>query len=245
MNLIVVLNLIVFFSCTQDKNKKIVVACAANLQFAMEEIKNKYDQDKRNNIDLIFGSSGKLTAQIISGAPYDIFISADTSYPLSLWHNKLCFNKPKIFTYGRLVLWTTGLQTKLKIDDLENEIYKKIAVANPKLAPYGKAAIESLKFYGVYDKIKHKLIFGESIGQVNHFISSNKEIIGMTALASVKNNNTMGVWIEIPIQSHDSIAQGMVIVKNGKIVDPQVLDFYNYLSSKTCKKILSDYGYYN
>jgi molybdate transport system substrate-binding protein len=151
---------------------KLTVAAAANVQFVMAELVKDFESTTGIKTDIILGSSGKLTAQIKEGAPYDIFVSADMKYPEELYKSGFATGSPKVYANGLLVLWTIQTDSKpdadLKI--LTSNAIKKIAIANPATAPYGEASVEAMNYYKVYDQVKDKLIYGESISQTNQYI---------------------------------------------------------------------------
>ena len=146
-------------SCSNKESNSLKIATAANMQYAMKELTSSFHKQTGIKCDIIVSSSGKLTAQIKEGAPYDIFVSADMKFPNELYTTGFTFNKPKVYAFGKLILWTLdeNLQPNLKL--LENSTIKHIAVANPKTAPYGAAAEELLKKELLFDKIKNKFVF--------------------------------------------------------------------------------------
>ena len=234
-------------TCSPPKSPHLTIATAANTQFAMKELSEAFTNETNIKCDLILSSSGKLTAQIVEGAPYDIFISADMKFPNELWEKEKTYQQPTVYAYGKLVLWTSKKEITPSLDILASDQVKHIAIANPKTAPYGKAAIEALKYYKVYDQIKDKLVFGESISQTNQFITSKSADIGITAqsivLAPTLKNE--GTWISIDQNSYEPIAQGAVVLKEGRRNKNKLLadQFFEFLFSEKAKEILKDYGY--
>jgi molybdate transport system substrate-binding protein len=225
---------------------KVTVAVAANAQYAMKEIVKQYEKETGKELELIIGSSGKLTAQIREGAPFDIFLSADMEYPQVLYKEGLTLSEPKIYAYGSLVLWTMKDFDLLNINVLLLPEVKVVALANPKIAPYGEAAIDVMKYYKVYEKAEPKLVYGESISQVNQYIISKAADIGFTAKSVVLSPEMQGKgkWMEIDKKAYKPIAQGAVLLKSSKernAADAEL--FYNYLYSEKAKKILKKYGY--
>jgi len=230
------------------QENKVTVAVAANMQYAANKLKEKFEQETSIKIEIILGSSGKLTQQIMEGAPYDIFISADTKYPSELYKNKFTSDTPRVYAKGLLVLWTNkeGIDPSKDLTILLSGSVKKIAVANPQTAPYGVAAEEILKHYNLYEKVKSKLVFGESISQTNQFIISQSADIGFTAKSVVLSDEMKGKgkWIDIDSKSYSPIAQAAVILKHGVETNKTLSEkFYNYLYSKTAKDIFRQFGY--
>lgn len=235
-------------SLSAQAQRKVTVAVAANMQYAMNALKAKFEQQSGITVEVILGSSGKLTQQIQEGAPYDVFISADTSYPQTLYRNKFGTASPRVYAKGVLVLWTTvpGIEPTTDLKVLLAGNIKKIAIANPKTAPYGVAAEAILKHYNIYDKIKDKLVFGESITQTNQFISSQSADIGFTAKSVVLSDEMKGKgrWIDLDINTYTPIEQAAVILKHAAETNKDASQkFYNYLYSKTAKDIFKQFGY--
>ena len=239
--------LIVLFalSCQRDTTKKLTIATSANLQFAMKELVDNFTEISSIPCEIVVGSSGKLTAQISAGAPYDVFVSANMLYPTRLFENELTTAPPKIYAQGKLVLWTMQEQIELTLDNLENEKIKHIALANPKTAPYGKAAVEYLLITDLFGKIESKIVYGESIAQVNQFVNSQVVDMGFTAKSVVLSPQMKGKgsWMEIPEELYTPIAQGIVLLKNEAGKETQAQQFSDFLFSAQGEKILEDFGY--
>lgn len=249
--LILVISL--FITCTNDQkkpeipSKKLTVAVAANVQFAMKALKTAFEATSDTELDIIIGSSGKLTAQIIQGAPYDLLISANMKYPETLFQKGFATQAPKIYAYGSLVLWTMhdfDLVSGLSI--LKNNPIKKIAIANPKNAPYGEQAIQAFQHSQILHQIKTKLVYGESIAQTNQYILSKVCDVGITAKSVVLSPDLKGKgqWIDVPATTYEKIAQGVVITSYGHKQHPATAhEFYDFLFSETAQAILKMYGY--
>ena len=231
-------------SCHQAKSEKLNIAVAANMQFAIKELAKKFTNQTKIECDLIISSSGKLTAQIREGAPFDIFVSADMKYPTALYNNGFTEKQPRIYAYGKLVIWTMEKDILPTIDVLEKNKINHIALANPKTAPYGSATIEVLKHFDIYDKIKNKLVFGESIAQVNQFVISRAAEIGFTAKSVLLSSELKdkGNWTDIEATTYSPIEQGVVILKNTNR-EKEAKQFYDFLFSNEGKEILKDFGY--
>ncbi|SDX41531.1 molybdate transport system substrate-binding protein [Lutibacter oricola] len=234
-----------FFSCTKKKTNTITVATAANMQYAMKELTNTFTQLTSIKCNIIISSSGKLTAQIKEGAPYDIFVSADMKFPNELNKHGFSATTPKIYAYGKLILWSTKNNIQPSFDLLTSEKIKHIAIANPKTAPYGIAAEEILKKEQLFEHVKHKFVYGESVAQTNQFITTNAAEIGFTAKSVIYSSNikNKGNWIDINQDNYTSISQGVVILKNSPSNQNQVKQFYNFLFSKKGIEILNKFGY--
>ncbi len=232
---------------TEQTTDTLTIAIAANVQFAMEELEEAFEQQSSIALEVIIGSSGKLTAQITQGAPYDLFISANMKYPQSLYENGLTTAPPQVYAYGALVLWTLQEQSDLAQtwqERLKNT--HKVAIANPKNAPYGEQAIHALRHFQLYDEVAPKLVLGESIAQTNQYILSGACELGFTAKSVVLSPTlkTTGTWVELPEDSYQPIAQGVVVTTFGAKNHPKASQsFYDFLFSATADQIFKTYGY--
>ena len=236
---------IIFVGCQDNHNKKIVVATAANMESAMKALVNAYTNKTGVEFELIVGSSGKLTAQIMEGAPYDIFVAANMKYPEAVYAGGKAKNIPKVYAKGKLVLWSMVENTNVSIDALTEPAIEHIALANPKTAPYGVAAKEVLQYYGINEILGPKLVFGESIGQTDQFIISQAAQIGFTALSTVLSPamKGKGSWIAINPSLYSNISQGVVLVDRKEDNNQDAQGFYDFLFSVETKEILKEFGY--
>lgn len=236
--------LLTAFSCKEQPSEKLEIAAAANMQHPIKELMAVFEKETGIASTVSVASSGKLTNQIKNGAPYEVFLSADMSYPEDLYKNGFTPEPAKPYAYGKLVLWT-ATDEEPSIALLKEERIKHIAIGNPRLAPYGIAAQEVLEYYKLYESLKEKYVFGESITQVNQFISSGAAEVGFTALAVVKSpsNQDVGKWIAIPDSLYSPIGQGAVLIKHKGEVSEQAQKFYDFLYSDKGREILSKYGY--
>lgn len=241
---IIALCLIMLSACQGKQPQKLSIAVAANMQFAMKELTKTFTNKTGIQCELIISSSGKLTTQIKEKAPYDVFVAADMNYPEVLFKSGFTTKKPEIYAYGQLVLWSIkdGLTPSLEL--LNDKQIRHIALANPKMAPYGVATIEVLKHFNLYDNLKNKLVYGESISQTNQFIVSKAAEIGFTAKSVVLSPEmkNKGNWIDIDDANYSPIAQGAVIIKHTKVIE-EAEQFYEFLFSTDAKEILTKYGY--
>ena len=224
------------------------VATAANVQFAMKDIEVAFEEKYGVNINIIIGSSGKLTAQIVQGAPYDLLISANLKYPLHLYQEKLATTPPNIYALGSLVVWTW--QDGLILDDtlgvLESAAVHKIAIANPKNAPYGEQALTAMEHFGRKEAVTSKLVYAESIAQTNLYVTTKNCEVGFTAKSVVLAPDMIGKghWIEVPAAAYQPIEQGIVITKYGASKNQQTAQqFYDFMFADTAQQILKKYGY--
>jgi len=238
---------ILLFACTHTNPKppKLRIAASANMQFAIKGLMDEFTNRTHIETELITASSGKLTAQIQEGAPFDVFLSADMKYPTALYENGFTHSKPVSYAYGQLVLWTMNQTIPLSLDSFSIGSIKHIALANPKTAPYGLAAKEVLVKKKSWSSIKDKLVFGESIAQTNQFVVTQSAEIGFTAKSVVLSSNLKdkGRWVAIDSNLYGDIVQGFVIVKHPQTPLLQAKQFQSFLFSKEAQKILKDFGY--
>jgi molybdate transport system substrate-binding protein len=221
------------------------VACAANLQTVIKVLQADFKSRTGIVVEPIIGSSGKLVAQIINGAPFDVFLSADIDYPLQLSQEDLTEYSPVVYALGNLIVCTTrpydiGSWKRL----IEKDRLDKIAIANASIAPYGRAAEEVLKKLDLLDKAKPLLVYGESIAQVNTYITTGVAGIGFTAQSLLldPNNTSNLTWRLIDPKLYNPIQQGMVLLKKSENKEA-AKKFYMYMTSNPAKKILRTYGY--
>ncbi len=233
-----------YWACQDANTSKLTIATAANMQFAMQALQTAFTTETGIECETIISSSGKLTAQIKEGAPFDILVSADMKYPIDLYQNGLTLGEPQIYAKGNLVLWTM-LEEEVTIDLLDKKNTKHIALANPKTAPYGAAAKEVLAHYQLLEKVESKLVFGESIAQVNQFITSQVADIGFTAKSVVLSPQIKGrgQWLALDSNIYTPINQGIALLKTDKKREEQAQMFYKFLLSTKGKEILTNFGY--
>jgi molybdate transport system substrate-binding protein len=241
----VIITAICLFMATSSFAQNLKVAVAANLQGVIKVLAKDFEQKTGLKVDPIVGSSGNLSAQIKNGAPFNLFLSADMNFPETLYKEGFSLKAPVAYAYGSLIICSTqniGFENWERV--LLSERIKKIAIANPAIAPYGKAAEESLKQKGVLDDIKSKIVNGESIAQVNTYITTGVVDIGFTTRALVKDaeGKTTLYWKEIDPKSYTPIKQGMIIIKQTK-ENADAIKFYEYILSPAAKAILREYGY--
>lgn len=245
LSIILILGAAIITSCKKEDTKKLTIATAENVQFAMQELIEEFTQETGIETEIIHGSSGKLLAQIMEGAPYDVFVSADMKYPNTLYKAGKAATKPKVYAYGKLVLWTVKDEIMPSLKILTSDSIHHIAMANPKTAPYGVATQEVLKHIGADEQIEEKLVFGEGIGQTNQFINSGAADIGFTAMSVVMSPklSTKGKWIPLDTSTYTPIAQGAVVIKKEGKNTEKAQAFYQFLFSAKAKPILEKYGY--
>lgn len=239
IKILIFISLFCMCACTSPK-KTLKVAVASNMEAAFQEIVKEFKNENENvKIDVIVTSSGKLYTQIVNGAPFDVFVSADFDYPEKLIKEGKVIGKVIEYAQGTLIIWTKKEGDFSNVNFLDSK-YEKIAIANPETAPYGKAAVEYLKKTGVYEKIKNKLVFAESIGQVNHFVESKVVDFGFTSSSVVTGKKEN--WEEINKNDYSPIRQGMCQLIQSK--DNEVaIHLLEFMQSEKAKRILTKFGY--
>lgn len=225
----------------------LTVAYAANLQYAIKELQAKFSQQHPTIVlRLLSGSSGKHNAQIRNGIPVDIFLSADFAFPSQLYQDGFTLTKAKTYAIGQLVLWTRR-DIPVHKEILATSTIKKISLADPKLAPYGKAAMEVLKKSKLLEKVKHKLVYGENAATAVSYIYSEAADIGFIPKSTVlaPTMRKIGMWKDISSNLYHPIEQAMVILNYAKESGNQknALLFWEFLLSKEAKIIFEKYGY--
>jgi molybdate transport system substrate-binding protein len=226
---------------------QITVACAANVRFAMEDIKSAFEKESGATVTTIYGASGMLTSQIKNGAPFDLFVSADMSYPESLYVWHYAIDKPQTYAYGKLVIWSAkGLEPDPLLTCLKNGSILKIGIPDPKTAPYGREAVKAMKRAGIYEQLLPKLVFGENILQTAQYIRMGLVEIGFNskAVASAGPMKGVGTWVDVDSSLCDPIAQGVVELRYGKDNNPELAEkFYAFLFGNESRSVLLKFGY--
>lgn len=224
------------------------IAVAANVSYAIDDLKKEFHKKNPDTkVNVTLGSSGKLTAQITHGAPYDIFISANMSYPNKLYDEKIAITKPIVYAQGALsLLSNTQRSFRHGIYLLENMLVKRIAIANPKTAPYGKAAFEVLENAKILESVKNKIIYAESISQTVTYtlMAADVGIVAKSSLYSkkMKKYKKNIHWVDIDTKLYTPIKQGMSILKHAQ-QNKEAKAFYEFIQTKEAKMILQSYGY--
>nr|WP_314901060.1 molybdate ABC transporter substrate-binding protein [uncultured Deefgea sp.] len=221
------------------------LAAAASLQPVISALSKDFSQKTSHTFQTSFGASGKLFAQLNHGAPFDVFMSADLKYPQELIKTGAAITPVVHYANGALVLWTA--QSAIPKDWagwLKSNAVKKIAIAQPDSAPYGREALRVLNTQNLLPTLQSKLVFGESVAQASQFVSAGAAQAGFTAQSIVANpdQKQSGAWLEIPQAMHLPIAQGAVLSKRGKD-NPAAKAFMTYLQSPAAQAILNRYGF--
>lgn len=225
---------------------EVKVAVAGNFAQPMKDIAAEFEKDTGHKLSLTQGATGKFYAQITNGAPFEVFLSADDETPSKLVKEGKAVSGTQ-FTYaiGRLVLWSPD--EKL-VDQggavLKTDRFKFVAIANAKVAPYGRAAVQTMQKLGVLSTIEPRVVQGESITQTHQFVTTGNAQLGFVALSQVWENNRIksgSGWL-IPEEMHEQLRQDIVLLNPGKDSSAATA-LVNYLKSDKAKKIIDRYGY--
>jgi molybdate transport system substrate-binding protein len=228
--------------------QSLAVAAASDLQAALPAIAAQFEKDTGRKVTLTFGSSGNFFAQIRNGAPFDVFLSADIDYPRQLEQTGTA-ERGSLYPYatGRLVLWTrkdSGINVGRGLSVLVDSRVRRIAIANPEHAPYGRAAVAALQHEGLYERVKGKFVLGENISQTAQFAQSGNATVGLLALslALAPALKSAGTYLEIPADLHPPIEQAAVVVAASR-QKALAQQFVDALKQPAVAQILKAYGF--
>ncbi|NOQ72318.1 MAG: molybdate ABC transporter substrate-binding protein [Crocinitomix sp.] len=246
MRIIIAFLLGFLVSCGASTNneKTIKIACAANMQLAMDSIAVLFNAEHGIQCEVTTASSGMLTAQIENGAPYDIFVSANMSYPNMIYKNGNG-SKPVIYAKGRLLLVVNNQNQYASIDEaLADPQIRRIGIANDKTAPYGMAATQYLMETGKMEELKSRLVTGESVGQINQYLITGAVDAAFTSYSfKVKNGNKFN-YFEVDPAYFEPIDQAIMILDHGnKHHASESNELLKFFSSLKCKDVLNYFGY--
>lgn len=233
---------------THAEAEELTIAAASDLAFAFKDLIRDFEAQTNDHVKFISGSSGHFYTQIINGAPFDLYFSADISYPKKLIDAGLAV-EDSLYHYatGRIVLWVpkgSTLDVNKGIPVCLEPAVKKVAIANPKHAPYGRAAVSALEHYQVADRVNDKLVFGENISQAAQFVQSGAADLGIIALsiALAPTVEQQGTYWLIPSEAHPPLEQGAVIVKSAKHSE-KAKKFLTFMKSAPARSVMKRYGF--
>lgn len=225
----------------------LTVAIAANLKYVFDDLSAEFRKETGIETQSVLNASGKIATQVRNGAPFDVFMSADMEYPEGLYKDGFATSPPKPYAYGQLVLWTQkDVDLSKGVAGLAEASVGKIAIANPKVAPFGRQALRALDYYKVRAAVEPKLVYGESITQVSQYVDSKAADVGFSAKSIVVSAETAGKgkWVEVPTESYEPIAQGVVILKHGSEANGETArKFYGFVLSSKARAIFAKHGY--
>ncbi|HZH74754.1 MAG TPA: molybdate ABC transporter substrate-binding protein [Archangium sp.] len=233
-----------------EKKRRVTIAAASDLKFALDELVNGFRAENPGaEVQVTYGSSGNFLAQISNGAPFDVFLSADVAYPRKLVEQGLVQDDVFLYAVGRIVLWVPK-GSSLAVEQLGMKVLlepaaRRIAIANPQHAPYGRAAESAMKSQGVYEAVKDKLVLGENIAQTAQFVESGNADVGIIALALALAPvmKDKGQHWEVPLDAYPRMEQGGAILKRAQDVE-LARRFRDYLLGPQGKALLERYGFF-
>ena len=222
------------------------IAVASNFAEVAKHLAIEFESNSEHRLTIVKGSSGRFYAQILNGAPFDVFLSADTEKPSQLI--SLGYGQPdSAFTYatGRLVLWSRD-ESLIKGDAsvLYSDAFYKVAYANPRLAPYGKAALEVMEALSLFESLERNLVQGDNISQVYQFVFTGNAELGFVAQSQILHNSELGVgstWV-IPAALHSPIKQDAVLLSRAK-GNVAAKEFMSFLRLPSSQAVIRSYGY--
>ena len=226
----------------------LTVAAASDLQAVLPVLADRFDRQSGMTTRLTFGSSGNFFSQIQSGAPFDVFLSADLEYPRQLVAAGAAL-PDSLYEYGsgRLALWArkdAGIDVRRGLQLLADARVRRIAIANPEHAPYGRAAVAALRHEHLYASAQSKLVLGENISQAAQFVQSGNADVGILALsvALAPALKSSGVYFEIPADWHPPIRQAAIIIRASQN-QKAARDFLAFLKQPASLQLLADFGF--
>ena len=227
-------------------NEGVLIAAAADLKFSLDQIVVDFRQGHPDAvIDVSYGSSGNFAAQIRQNAPFDLFFSADIDYPRKLATDGFAASSIVPYAVGRIVLWSASFDaSELTLADLDSDAITRIAIANPRHAPYGKRAQEALHASAMWDKVQPKLVFGENIAQTAQFVQSGSVQVGIIALSLARSPElaSKGAYYLIPDSLHTPLEQAFIVTRHGA-ENPVAKAFANYMQSAAAREVMRASGF--
>ena len=224
---------------------EVTVAVAANAAEAVEALAADFEQRTGHRVTVTVGSTGKLYAQILHGAPFDVFLAADQERPRLLVEQGLAVeDSRRTYAIGRLVLWSSDPTLEASAETLRASSFRRLAIANPDLAPYGAAARDTLRELGLWESLRPKIVVGENVGQSFTMTASGNAELGLVALSSVLSprNGREGSYWKVPAKLHSPIRQDAVLLDRAK--DNKVArDLHRFLSSPKALETMESFGF--
>jgi molybdate transport system substrate-binding protein len=234
----------------QSPPSVLTIAAAADLKFALDDLVKQFEEKyPATKVNVTYGSSGNFFAQFQNGAPFDLFFSADIGYPRKLAEKGLGADDVFLYAIGCIVVWVPKdspvAVDKLGIKALLEPSIRKIAVANPEHAPYGRAAVAALKALNVYDQVASRLVYGENIAQTAQFVQSGAADVGILALslAVAPQMRDAGRFWQVPLDAYPRMEQGGIILKSAKNLET-ARAFRDFVLGDHGREVLKHYGFY-
>ena len=229
------------------RSEQVLVAVAANFAEVARALESEFERNGEHSIDLVIGSTGKLYAQIMNGAPFDVLLAADQERPRRLEEARLSMaGSRRTYAIGRLVLWSPDPQ-RLAGDGvavLRGGEFRSLAIANPRLAPYGAAAAAALQALGAYGELRSRIVMGENVGQAHAMVASGNAELGLIALSSVRRPGSAAlgsIW-ELPADLYSPIRQDAVLLARA-MDNIAARAFLDFLAGAFAIQLIERYGY--
>ena len=228
--------------------QQITVAAAADLNYALTQLAQRFEHTSGIKVTLSFGASGNLYSQMTNGAPFDLFFSADEDYPKKLAEAGVAESPSvRVFAVGHLVLWVPSRSSldlaKMRMQTLTEPSVAHIAIANPQHAPYGRAALAALEHYGLKEKVAGKLVYGENVSQAAQFVQSGNAQAGLIALSLAKSPAMAdrGRYWEVPADAYPPLMQAAVVLSASKQKQAAAA-FLEFVLSPVGRDVLQQFG---
>ena len=236
--------LLALFLVSGASGEQATVAVAANFAWPMAELEAAFEAGGAHGLTTVSGSTGQLYSQIVNGAPYDIFLAADQARPRELFLGGLADGSPFTYAIGRLVLWTRDpeLASNLSPDTLRDGPFRRLAIANPILAPYGVAARKTLQFMKLWEPLQSKIVFGENVGQAFAMAETRNAELGLVALSAAVAYSGSAAYAAVPSEYHSPIRQDAILLNRGRD-NPAALAFIGFLQGADAGRIIAAAGF--
>lgn len=223
----------------------ITLAAASSLKPAVDALVADFRSARpQDRVETVYGASGTLLAQIRQGAPFDLFFSADLDYPRALVEQGGAGSEVRVYAVGRLVLWSASIDvSRMTLADLADARFGRIAIANPRTAPYGARAEQALRASAVWERVQDRLVYGENIAQAAQFVATGNATVGILARSlALEPALARGRYALIPDSLHQRLDHGFVLTRRGAR-QPLALAFANYVGSDPARSILHRAGF--
>lgn len=244
--IIACLAILLAFAAPLHAAERITIAAAADLKFAMDELVAAFRVlHPEDHIEVAYGSSGKFHTQIRQGAPFDLYFSADIAFPRELAALGLAASDVRLYAIGRIVIWSALEDaSRLTLADLAAPRFRRIAIANPDHAPYGKRAVEALQAAGAWEAVQPRLVLGENIAQAAQFVQTGNAQVGIIALSLALNPElaSRGAHALIPDTLHEPLEQGFIITRRAE-GNALARSFAAYMESPPARAVMTRYGF--
>lgn len=232
---------LLLLGASSTRAETVTLAVAANFTAAMKEIAAEFARSSGHRTRISYGSTGKLYAQILHGAPFDLFLAADQERPKRIEEQDQLGQQRFTYAIGKLVLWSAAEQPRIGERTLLDEDFQRLAIANPKTAPYGAAAEQVLDHLQLGSRLADRLVRGDSIAQTYQFVATGNAQFGLVALAQVALDDSGSHWL-IPESWYDPLRQDAVLLNSG-LENPAALAFIEFLRGRISQDIIRGYGY--